>query len=125
MPIRDVTDAILMDMLRRSDRMVVAEFWSPGCSVCKEVAPHFEEAARDLADEVDCVRVNTDANGHMASKLGVTGTPTFVFLCRSDTLGEIVGFANATALRNTVRDVLRHKAHCRTKHINYEMDGYG
>jgi thioredoxin-like negative regulator of GroEL len=125
MPVRDISDSILMDMLKRSDKLVVVEFWSPGCSACKEVAPHFEEAARDLANEVECVRVNTDVNGNMATKLEVKGTPTFVLLCRNDVLAEIVGFANATMLRNTIRDVLRHKAHCRTKRVNYEIDGYG
>lgn len=125
MPVRDVTDAILMDLLRHGDRMVMAEFWSPGCAACKEMVPHFEEAAHDLADEVEFVRVNTDANGHMASKLGVKATPTFVLLRRSDTLAEIVGLTNATVLRNTIRSVLRRKGRGRSKRINYEMDGYG
>jgi thioredoxin 2 len=122
MAVRDLTDALLMDMLRRNERPVLAEFWSPGCSACREAAPQFEQAAKDLGADVECVRLNVDANGHMASRLGVKVTPTFVLLCRNEVIAQVVGTTNATILRNTVRDALRRR--CRGARNGHEIDGY-
>ncbi|QLH74061.1 MAG: thioredoxin fold domain-containing protein [Methanomassiliicoccales archaeon] len=124
--IRDVTEALFNDILKRSERPIVVEFWSPGCSVCKEVAPIYESVSEEMADEAIFLRVNTDANLNMVRRYGVQGTPTFMIFCKEGKLSEIVGMTSATMLRNTIRDVVRYRTSCRAKgRINYDIDGYG
>lgn len=124
--IRDVTDALFIDMLKRGEKVIVVEFWSPSCSVCREVAPIYEEVAGELEKEASFVRINTDANTKIAIQNGVTGTPTFMIFCREGAVGQIVGMTSGTMLRNTIRDAIRYKVSCPgKKKVNYEMDGYG
>jgi predicted DsbA family dithiol-disulfide isomerase len=79
-----------------------------------------------MKDEATFVRINTDGNVQMAQRLGVAGTPTFMFFCRQGKVGEIVGFTSATLLRNTIRDSMKYNPKCPSKkHVPYEMDGYG
>jgi hypothetical protein len=42
-------------------------------------------------------------------------------------VGELVGAINTTILRNTIKDLIRHRNECVNKstRISYEMDGYG
>jgi len=124
--IRDVSDDLFRDLLRKEKRFIVLEFWSPGCPVCKEVEPEVTKAHRELGEDVLFMRVNTDHNTTLASKYDVTGTPTFIYFCKGEKVGGSLGFVNATVLRNTVKDLIRHSVACPSgKRTTYEMDGYG
>lgn len=124
--IRDVTDALFNDLMKRTDKMVVVEFWAPSCSVCREVAPAYEQVSKEMEAEAHFLRINTDANARVAQRYGVKGTPTFVLFCREGKMAEIVGMTSATLLRNTIRDTIKYNATCPgKKRISYEMDGYG
>jgi thioredoxin 1 len=124
--IRDVSDELFEDLLRRERGFIVLEFWSPGCDVCRQVEPEVLRAQEELGSDALFMRINTDHNNQLASKYQVVGTPTFIFFCKGKKVGEATGFVNSTILRNTVRDLQRYSASCpQEKHINYEMDGYG
>jgi thioredoxin-like negative regulator of GroEL len=89
--------------------------------------PVYEQISQELSDEAVFARVDAQENLDMALQYGVVGTPTFKLFCRDKFLGEIVGETNATVLRNTIKDMIRHQAACalRTKRVTYEQDGYG
>lgn len=123
--IRDVTEALFNDMLKRTEKVIVVEFWSPSCSVCHEVAPIYQQVADEMESEAQFVRVNTDANAQMARRNGVTGTPTFAIFCRQGVVGQVIGMTSVTMLRNTIRDAIKYKVGCPGKKVGYEMDGYG
>ncbi len=124
--IKDVSDELFLDLLRKEKRFIVLEFWSPGCSVCKEVEPEVVKAKKELGPDTLFMRINTDHNTQLATRYQVTGTPTFVYFCKGEKVGGAIGYINATVLRNTVKDLIRHSASCpQAKRISYEMDGYG
>ena len=94
--------------------------------MCREVEPEVARAHQELGPEVLFMRVNTDHNNRLASKYEVAGTPSFVYFCGGERVGGSIGYINATVLRNTVKDLIRHSASCPPgKRISYEMDGYG
>ncbi|MBN1109275.1 MAG: thioredoxin fold domain-containing protein [Methanomassiliicoccales archaeon] len=124
--VREVSDDLFRDLLRKERGFIVLEFWSPGCDVCRQVEPEVLRAQEELGSDAKFMKINTDHNGRLAAKYQVVGTPTFVFFCRGEKVGDAVGYVNSTILRNTVRDLLRHSASCPVgKRISYEMDGYG
>ena len=124
--IRNVSDELFSDLLRKEKKFIVLEFWSPGCSVCKDVEPELVKAKKDLGPDTIFMRVNTDHNTKLTTKYQVTGTPTFLFFCKGQKVGGTIGYVNATVLRNTVNDLIRHSISCSPgKRPSYEMDGYG
>jgi thioredoxin 1 len=124
--IREVSDELFQDLLRRERGFIVLEFWSPGCSVCQQVEPEVLQAQKDLGPSTLFMKINTDHNNVLASKYQVTGTPTFIYFCKGQKVGGAIGYINATVLRNTVKDLIRHSANCPAgKRPPYEMDGYG
>lgn len=44
------------------------------------MAPHFEEAAKELQGKVRFVKMDTDKEPEMASRLNIMGLPTLMFL---------------------------------------------
>ncbi len=124
--IRNVSDELFLDLLRKERGFIVLEFWSPGCSVCQQVEPEVLRTRKELGPDTLFMKVNTDHNTGLASKYQVNGTPTFLFFCKGQRVGGIEGYVNATVLRNTVKDLIRHSPSCTAaKRPNYEMDGYG
>ena len=123
----DVDEHDLFNMSGKMDKLIVVEFWSPICSVCREVAPIYEAVSNELSGEALFCRMNTETNGILPQSLGVVATPTFMFFCRERQVGAIVGLVNQTSLRNTIKDAIRHRTECvsKSKKISYEQDGYG
>jgi thioredoxin-like negative regulator of GroEL len=106
---------------------VVVEFYMEGCEVCQAMEPVYEQLSHELSEEAVFAKVDAQVNLDMALQYGVVGTPTFKLFCRDKFLGEIVGETNATVLRNTIKDMIRHQAACtvRSRRTTYEQDGYG
>lgn len=125
-PIKEVSDELFLDLLRKERRFIVLELWSPGCPVCREVEPEVVKAQEELGSEVLFMKVNIDHNSALAQRYQITGTPSFIYFCKGEKVGGSVGYINATVLRNTVKDLIRHSISCPPgKRISYEMDGYG
>jgi thioredoxin-like negative regulator of GroEL len=114
------------EALKKSKKLVIVEFYSDSCSACRAIAPTYRQLSEELEKFAMFTQVNVTPNVRLSQELGIMGTPTFKFFCSGRPIGEIVGAINATILRNTIKDMVRHKNECITKStpINYEMDGY-
>jgi thioredoxin 1 len=115
------------EVVERTDKLIIVEFYMPGCEVCQAMAPIYQQISEELSDQATFARVDAENNLDLALRYGVTGTPTYKLFCRGKFLGEIVGETNATVLRNTINDMIRHQAGCSspTSKMPYELDGYG
>ncbi len=126
MSVQDVDQLSLEQLLSSTQKVVVVEFYLPDCPICQELAPVLEALSKELDDEAVFTKVNAEDNLELAIQYGVLVTPTIKMFCGQSFRGEIVGDTNATILRNTVRDVIRHRS-CSSAagKISYEPDGYG
>jgi thioredoxin-like negative regulator of GroEL len=91
--VADVTAAELEDLLRREDRLVLVDFWTPDCEPCRELRRRLEDLA---AREPDlCVVVAVEAGSERAAVLRhrVTEYPTLVFFKRGRELHRLKGGA--------------------------------
>ncbi|MCK5547576.1 MAG: thioredoxin family protein, partial [Thermoplasmata archaeon] len=72
-------------------------------------------------------KIDAETFTTLAIRFGIMATPTFKFFCKGAPVGELVGDVNETLLRNTVKDMIRHRHECTSKstRLVYELDGYG
>jgi thioredoxin 2 len=64
--------------LTRNELPLVVDFWAPWCGPCRTMAPHFEEAARNLNDRARFAKVNSDENAALSARFGIRGIPTLI-----------------------------------------------
>lgn len=67
---------------------VVLDFYGADSKACAELAPRLAAVAEKFAGKVRFLKVLRSGNARLATKLGVTATPTLVFLAGGEEKGE-------------------------------------
>lgn len=65
--------------LTSSNKLVLVDYWADWCSPCKQIAPILDELAADYNDQLDVVKVDTNAHPDLATKQGVMSLPALHF----------------------------------------------
>ena len=66
--------------VQKSSLPVLVDFWAPWCGPCRQMAPQFDAAARQLKGRALLVKVNSDASPETSAKFGIRSIPTLVRL---------------------------------------------
>ena len=67
---------------------MVLDFFSTECPPCEALAPKFDAVADQFAGKARFLKIFRQGNKDLASRLGVTGSPTLVFFRGGSEVGE-------------------------------------
>jgi thioredoxin 1 len=101
-----VTDAEFEEKVLNSEIPVIVDFWAPWCMPCRMVAPTLEKLAKEYSGELLVTKVNTDENPQWATKFGVQGIPTMLFVANGKIVHQQVGALPEPVLRDIVTQFL-------------------
>jgi thioredoxin 1 len=101
-----VTDAAFEKTIMQSSIPAIVDFWAPWCGPCRMVAPTLDKLAEEYAGELLVAKVNTDENPEWASKFGVQGIPTMLFVANGKVVHRQVGALPEPMLRDVVTQFL-------------------
>jgi thioredoxin 1 len=79
------------------------------------VAPILDKIAKDMGDKLVIAKVNTDENAEWATKYGVRGIPTMLFINNGDVVHTQVGALPEPILRDVINQFLTAIATPETK----------
>ena len=77
--IKHVTDATFEEIVLKSERPVVVDFWAAWCGPCKMVAPEMVKLAEKYEGSIDVVKVDVDANPRLSQAFRIMSIPTIAF----------------------------------------------
>ena len=76
----ELDDRRFDDFVRQTTLPVLVDFWAPWCGPCRQMAPHFEAAARQLKGRAVLVKVNSDDSPEASARFAIRSIPTLVRL---------------------------------------------
>jgi len=88
-----ITDATFDEVVLKSDKPVVVDFWAAWCGPCRMVGPVIDEIATEYEGKATVGKVDVDANQEFASKYGVRNIPTVLIFQNGEVVGRQVGVA--------------------------------
>ncbi|MDT8417415.1 MAG: thioredoxin [Lutibacter sp.] len=89
----EVTDATFDEVVLKSDKPVMVDFWAAWCGPCRMVAPIMDQLTAEYADKALIVKVDVDANQKFAAEYGVRNIPTVLVFKNGEVVEKQVGVA--------------------------------
>jgi thioredoxin 1 len=89
----EITDANFEDLVVKSDKPVMIDFWAVWCGPCRMIAPIVEEMSEEYKDKAVIGKVDVDSNPNVAMKYGIRNIPTVLFVKDGEVVDKQVGAA--------------------------------
>ncbi len=86
--VKEIAQADFEAEVAKSDLPVVLDFFSTECPPCEALAPKFDAVAEQFAGKARFLKIFRQGNRDLATKLGVTGSPTLLFFKGGTEVGE-------------------------------------
>ena len=86
-----VTEKDFDQVVIKSDKATLVDFWAAWCGPCRMVSPIVEEIAADYAGKIKVAKLNVDDNRETASQYGIMSIPTILKFENGEVSRQVVG----------------------------------
>jgi thioredoxin 1 len=101
-----LTDANFDEIVLKSDKPVLVDFWAEWCGPCRIIGPIVNEIADDYKDKVIVGKLDVDSNPGVSAKYGIRNIPTVLFFKNGVVADKQVGAVPKSNLVNKVEALL-------------------
>ena len=103
---KEVNTQNFEDLVLKSEKPVMIDFWAEWCGPCKMISPIIEEIAKDFDGKLEVLKCNVDDNHQLAEKFGIRNIPTMIYFKNGKQVDKQVGAGMKTAYTNKIQSLL-------------------
>ncbi len=102
----EITDSTFDEIVLKSEKPVMVDFWAEWCGPCRMVGPIMEELSDDFKDKAVVGKLDVDSNQEFAAKFGVRNIPTVLVFKNGEIVGRQVGVAPKSKYTEAINSAL-------------------
>lgn len=102
----EFTDANFEELVMKSDKPVLIDFWAEWCGPCRMVGPVVEELAKEYDGKALIGKVNVDHNPGLSGRFGIRNIPTILFVKNGEVVDKSVGAVPKNTLSSKLNNLV-------------------
>ncbi|TVQ14707.1 MAG: thioredoxin [Bacteroidetes bacterium] len=102
----ELTDSNFEELVLKSDKPVLVDFWAEWCGPCRMVAPIVNEISVEYEGKAVVGKLDVDSNPEVAQKYGIRNIPTILFFKNGEIADKQVGAVPKSMLTSKIENLL-------------------